>query len=146
MARSHGIKGEVVVNFSTDLVAERTAPGAELYIGGVAHTVRGARRHGRQHIVQLEGVGDRDAADALRGAMVEADEITDIDTVFVHEVIGRTVVDQHGTAHGEVVAVVDNPASDLMELADGRLVPFSFLVVVDDDTVEVDVPPGLLED
>ena len=36
-----------------------------------------------------------------------------------------TVVDQHGTNHGPVVSMVANPASDLLELEDGRLVPLT---------------------
>ena len=71
----------------------------------------------------------------------------DDDTLWLHELVGATVVDQHGTSHGTVVALLDNPASDLLELADGRLIPLVF--VVDHEpgvSIQVDVPPGLLDD
>ncbi len=148
VARSHGLKGEVLVRFTTDLVDERTAAGAELTVGGHPFVVEAARPHkGAGHyLVRFVGVQDRDAADALRGATVEAEALDETDAVFVHEVIGRTLVDQHEVAHGSVVAVIDNPASDLMELEDGRLVPFAFLVELADGVVRVDVPLGLLDD
>ncbi|MEO2156482.1 MAG: hypothetical protein ABGY30_07675, partial [Acidimicrobiales bacterium] len=60
---------------------------------------------------------------------------------------GATVVDQHGTSHGTVVALLDNPASDLLELADGRLIPLVFVVGHEPGvSIQVDVPPGLLDD
>ena len=55
-------------------------------------------------------------------------------------------IDQHGIDHGTVVSVLDNPASDLLELEDGQLVPLTFLVgLVPGQRVDVDVPAGLLE-
>ena len=71
----------------------------------------------------------------------------DDETLWVHEVVGLAVVDQHGHGHGRVRAVVENPASDLLELEDGRLVPSVF--VVDHQPGErlvVEVPDGLLDD
>ncbi|MEM8925713.1 MAG: ribosome maturation factor RimM [Actinomycetota bacterium] len=148
IGKAHGLKGEVVVDFVTDRTSERTAVGALLRSGERSLVVVAARPHQQKWLVHFEGVTDRNAAEALRGLVLQAEAIDDPDTVFVHEVIGRHLVDQHGTDHGPVVAVVENPASDLMELGDGRLVPFAF--IVDDeaatDAVTVSVPPGLLDD
>jgi 16S rRNA processing protein RimM len=61
--------------------------------------------------------------------------------------IGARVIDQHGTDHGAVRSVIDNPASDLLELDDGRLVPAVFVVGhVSGEEVRVEVPGGLLDD
>lgn len=148
IVRAHGLRGEVVVDFVSDR-PERTTPGAELHVDGSPFEVAAARPHQQRWLVHFVGVADRDAAERLRGAVLEAPPIDDPEAVFVHEVVGRRVVDQHGTDHGPVAAVVANPASDLLELTDGRLVPMVFL---DDDAdvgadgvVRVTVPPGLLD-
>jgi 16S rRNA processing protein RimM len=147
IGRAHGLRGEVAVTFITDRVAERTAPGAELWAGELRLEVAAARPHGGKWLLSFAGVDDRDQARALTGSTLRAQALDESDTggVFVHELIGKVVVDQHGADHGPVVAVVENPASDLLELADGRLVPLAFLEAVSDSQVAVAVPPGLLD-
>lgn len=146
IGRPHGLNGEVSVDFLTDRVDERTAPGAELWAEGRRLEVAAARPHQKKWLVTFAGVADRTAAERLRGLVLEAVALDDPDAVFVHQLIGKTLVDQHGTGHGEVVAVVENPASDLLELADGRLVPLVFLVDHDTESVRVSVPAGLLDE
>ncbi len=159
IGRAHGLKGEVVVDFVTDRTEERTQAGAELRLGARTLVVATARPHQRKWLVRFEGVGDRSAAEKLRGGVLEAEALDDPDALFVHDLIGKTLIDQHGTRHGSVVAVVENPASDLLELEDGRLVPLVFVVDtdgdgdgdddadgIDDDVILVSVPPGLLDD
>ena len=125
---------------------ERTAPGAELWIEDRKVVVAAARPHQQKWLVRFEGVEDRTAAESLRGRTLSAEPLDDPDAVFVHQLIGKHLVDQAGTDHGLIVAVVDNPASDLIELADGRLVPLAFYVEADESSVSVSVPPGLLDD
>jgi 16S rRNA processing protein RimM len=146
VARAHGVRGELLLAFTTDLIAERTTPGAVLVIDGQDYTVESARPHKQHHLVWLSGVSCREQAEALRGKIILAERLDEPDRVFVHDVIGRRLVDQHGVDHGVVRAVLDNPASDLMELGDGRLVPFAFLRDLDGDRVLVEVPLGLLEE
>lgn len=145
IGKAHGLKGEVVVDFSTDRTAERTAPGAELWSGDRRLLVVSARPHQQKWLIRFDGVADRNTAETLRGLVLAAEPVDDPEAVFVHELVGRTVIDQHGTDHGPVVAMVENPASDLLELDDGRLVPLAFYVSHDDDSVTVDVPAGLLD-
>ncbi|NUP29795.1 MAG: ribosome maturation factor RimM, partial [Nocardia sp.] len=81
VARSHGVRGELVVEVRTDEPEVRFAPGAALRgrpgRGASASAVRdftveSAREHSGRLLVQLAGVTDRSAADALRGtAFVE---------------------------------------------------------------------------
>ncbi|MEM9614182.1 MAG: ribosome maturation factor RimM [Actinomycetota bacterium] len=146
IGKAHGLKGEVVVDFSTDRTAERTARGAELWSDDRRLVVASARPHQQKWLIRFDGVADRDAAETLRGLVLAAEPLEDPEAVFVHELVGRTLIDQHGTDHGPVVAMIDNPASDLLELDDGRLVPLAFYVSHDDHTVTVDVPVGLLDD
>jgi 16S rRNA processing protein RimM len=146
ITRPHALRGELVVLFSTDRTAERTRPGAELHTAdGRRLVVASARPHQDRWIVSFEGVASREAADLLRGVPLFADPLEDPDVVFVHQLIGLRVVDQHGVEHGRVAALEANPAADLLVLDDDRLVPLTFLVAVEDDVARVDVPAGLLD-
>ncbi|MCP3989113.1 MAG: 16S rRNA processing protein RimM [Actinomycetia bacterium] len=146
IGKAHGLNGEVSVDFTTDRLTERTTPGVELLADERLLRVVTARPHQKRWLVRFEGVDDRNQAETLRGLTLRAVAIDDDDEVFVHELIGKSLVDQYGTDHGAIVAVVENPASDLLELGDGRLVPLAFYVGDDDDTVMVSVPAGLLDD
>jgi 16S rRNA processing protein RimM len=157
IAKSHGLRGEVLVNLVTNMASARTVPGARLAAGDLTLTVKAARPHKNRWLVQFDGYTDRNAADGLVGLTLYAppldgDEPSDdlgpfaTEVVgFAHELIGLRLVDQHGTDHGEVVALVENPAADLVELADGRLVPLAFHQSHGDGVLQVDVPPGLLD-
>jgi 16S rRNA processing protein RimM len=146
VGKAHGLKGEVVVDFTTDLIEERTAPGTELHADERRLVIDRARPHHQKWLVLFEGIADREGAEQLRGKVLRAVAIDDPEAEYAHDLIGKTAVDQHGAEHGEVVAVVDNPASDLLELADGRLIPLAFVVGSGPSSVEVSVPPGLLDD
>ena len=146
IGRPHGLRGDVMVTLTTNLV-ERVAVGTTWWIGEREVTVESANPHQGRHIVHLSGVDDRDAAAALTGARVFAlalDDARDGD-VWVHEVIGATVVDRAGRDHGRVVAVEANPAHDLLVLEHGGLVPMVFVVEHDRDRVVIDPPDGLLD-
>lgn len=146
IGKSHGLRGEVVVSWTTNMIEQRSAPGSEFLAGDEWLTVVKARPHQDRWLVHFDGVTDRSDADRLRGRTLEARPIESEGDVFVHELVGKVLVDQHGTDHGPVVAMVANPASDLIELGDGRLVPLAFYQSHDDTTVVVDVPAGLLDD
>ena len=50
-------------------------------------------------------------------------------------------------AHGLVVAVVSNPASDLLELENGDLVPLTFVVDIEPQRlISVEAPEGLFKE
>jgi 16S rRNA processing protein RimM len=101
--------------------------------------------HSGRFRAALEGVADRTAAESLVNREVWAEPIDDPSTVWVHDLIGSTVVDQHGVEHGRVVAVMDNPAHPIMELEDGTLVPCPFIVATADGRTVVSVPEGLFD-
>ncbi len=146
VAKSHGLRGDVLIKFTTDRLAERTAVGSRLGIADTDYVVASAKPYQQQWLVHLEGVDDRDRADLLRGKLIVADPLDDDDALFVHELIGQRVVDQHGTDHGEVESVVANPASDLLELVGGGLIPMVFVLGAADGVISVEVPAGLLGD
>lgn len=145
VGKAHGLKGEVVVHLVTNRL-ERLAPGSTLSRrDGTTLVVAASRPFQGRHLVWFEGVTSREAADALRGAELLAPPIEDPDALFVHELIGCEVVDTAGAAHGKVVSIQHNPASDLLVGADGWLVPLRFVVAHEPGRIVVDVPDGLFE-
>lgn len=125
---------------------ERLAPGTVLDSDEGPFTVARSRPFGDRWLVVFDGVTDRGRADALRGTVLRADAIDDPDALWVHELIGADVVRRgDGAVMGRVVAVRSNPASDLLELHSGALVPTRFVVSHGDGRVVVDVPDGLFD-
>ena len=142
--KAHGLHGEVVVRLTTNRT-ERADKGSELMVGDVWRKVISSRPHQGDHLVRFEGVSGRNQGDELRGLEVRATPLDDPDELWVHELIGCTVVDTGGIERGSVVEVVDNPASDLLELDTGALVPVRFITSLDEAIITVDVPDGLFE-
>jgi ribosomal 30S subunit maturation factor RimM len=97
--------------------------------------------------VQFEGIVDRSQAERMRGIVLEAEAVDVPGTLWVHELVGATVCDVHGTELGTVTAVEANPASDLLVLETGGLIPLRFVTESDapSGTIVVDIPDGLLD-
>ena len=146
VSKAHGLQGEVVVTITSDR-PERTVAGAVWFLDAGPVRVRSIRAHQHRWIARLEGVGTREAADALHGQVLRGEPIADDDALWVHELVGALVATPDGRTWGHVAAVLANPASDLLELDDGTLVPSVF--VADPSglpvRVVVDPPPGLLD-
>ncbi len=147
VGRAHGVRGEVYVSLITDRV-ERIAPGARLLAGSAWLTVAESReQHGQRWLVRFDGVDDRTAAEKLTNSILHAEPLTDDsdDALWVHELIGSRVVDRQGVDRGTCVAVVDNPAHDILELDSGALVPVTFVVTCSGGVTTIDPPEGLFE-
>ena len=101
---------------------------------------------GTGYLVRFKEITDRNRAEAMRGTMLRAEAVEVDGALWAHEMIGARLIDQHGTDHGEITAMENNPASDLLVLESGALVPLRFVVdVLAGDRVMVEVPEGLLE-
>lgn len=124
---------------------ERLDPGSVLETKRGPMRVRASRPHQGHWIVQFDGVPDRNAAEELRGLVLLAEPLDDPDALWVHELVGCTVVDTEGAELGVVASVEANPASDLLVLEGGGLVPLTFLVSTGEGRVVVDPPAGLLD-
>ena len=166
IGRAHGLRGEVTVELRTDSPQERFVLGAVLHV--VARgpqsrtlpgtlTVAGVRDHNGTLLLRFDQVDDRSAAEALRGAVLEADvpdESSEPEAWYDHQLVGLQVQDRAQSPLGEIIAVEHPPAQDLLVVRrpDGqvRLVPFvSALVPVVDlpgGRVVVDDPGGLIGD
>lgn len=154
VARAHGVRGELRVHLHA---ADSTAldDTATLYIGGRSYAVTHARAVSGAVLVQLEGVRDKDAADALAGQAVEvprAELALDEGEFFVADLPGCEAVTPEGAPLGRVVRVIHGP-QDLLVLHDARverLVPLvgEFLVAVDiaAKRIVLELPEGLPEE
>ena len=142
--KPHGLRGEVVVELSTNRT-ERLAPGTVLSTPAGPLEVTRSSPHQRRWIVAFAGVVDHAGAERLRGTVLSAEAIDDPSELWVHQLVGAEVVDGAGTVHGTVVAVEANPASDLLVLDGGTLVPLRFVVSSEAGRVVVDPPAGLLD-
>jgi 16S rRNA processing protein RimM len=144
ITRPHGLKGEVVVDLTTDR-DERLDPGSVLATDRGDLVVRAARRHHDRWIVAFEGSTSRDDAEGLRGLTLRVEPVDDPAELWLHQVVGARVATVDGTAVGTCVGVVANPAADLLELDGGALVPVSFVVGHTAGEITIDPPDGLLE-
>jgi 16S rRNA processing protein RimM len=146
IGRAHGVRGDVYVVLITDRV-ERLAPGARLFAGAQWLTVAESRQQQQRWLVHFEGVADRTAAEKLTSLVLLAEPIEDDqdDGLWVHDLIGSRVVDQQGVDRGMCVAVLDNPAHDLLELDTGALVPVTFVLTCSGGVTTIDPPEGLFD-
>lgn len=150
VGRAQGIRGEVTVEVRTDSPEERFAPGSVLHPtgrDGLPEQVQVAahRWQGGRLILALRGVTDRDAAEALRGALLEADVALVADGEEFHDLAlrGLRVLDRSGGSIGRICEILHLPGQDVLVVEDEQakeiLVPF-----VRDLVPEVDVPGGFV--
>jgi 16S rRNA processing protein RimM len=145
VVKPHGLLGEVVVERWSDL-DDRLAPGSVLTTDRGPLSVRASRPHQGRQLVSFEGVVDREGAEELRGLVLRAHPVEMPGALWVHELVGAEVVTADGRALGRVEAVEANPASDLLVLEGGDLVPLRFVTSHDPGVrVTVDIPDGLIE-
>ena len=144
--KAHGLRGQLLVDFWTDR-SERWAPGSTLSTHRGPLTVRAAARHQDRFIVTFEGLERREDAEQWRGTVLLAARIDDDDdAIWIDDLYGATVYDVTGAARGVVVDVEANPASDLLVLDSGALVPLTFVTALEANVrIDVDVPDGLFE-
>ena len=131
VAGAHGVKGEVRLKLFSDSSAG-LASQKKVYVGGVERRLLDVREGGKAAIARFEGIADRSAAESLRGQLVEVDrsELPPLeDGEYYHaDLIGLPCVGLDGEAVGNVVAVENFGAGDLLEveIAGGRrsLIPY----------------------
>ena len=148
IGKPHGVRGDTYVTFTSD-VAARHEPGSVLFVDGPSGrrelVIERSRPEKDRFVVHFAGVEDRTECERLTNKTLWAAPVEDADALWVHELIGSTVVDTSGAELGRCVAVIANPAHDLLELDSGALVPMPFVVSCTDGTTVIDPPPGLFE-
>lgn len=171
VVKPHGVRGELVVEVRTDSPQLRFAKGAVLGVRRrgasrpEAFTVAAARPHAGRLLVWAEGVATREAAEDLRGAVLEVgadelEEIEDADEFHDHELRGLEVVRTTGERLGVVHDVIHAPSSELLVVRVGtsgsdseqreQLIPFVSEIVPEVDLegsrLVVDPPEGLFDE
>jgi len=155
----HGVRGEVKFwSVTADPMAVKDLCPLETEDGERAFTIKTLRSAKGFFVVRLEGIADRNAAEALRnvelyvarGRLPAPD-----DEEFYHaDLIGLAVVDMAGTTLGTVIALHNFGAGDLIELerAGGGatvMLPFTQAVVPTIDIaggrIVVDPPAGAFD-
>jgi 16S rRNA processing protein RimM len=131
VAGAHGLKGELRLKLFADS-AGSLARHSRLHVGGRDLALKDIKGGGKTAIARFEGINDRSAAEALRGSLVEVDrdQLPPLEEgEYYHaDLVGLPCVDDAGTALGNVVAVENFGAGDLLEVerADGKrsIIPF----------------------
>jgi 16S rRNA processing protein RimM len=146
IVKPHGLRGDVIISLTTNR-EERVASGSTLFDGeGTELVVLRSSPHQGRFIVTLEGVNGIEAADRLRDTELFAAPIDDPSELWVHQLVGARAVDTAGSQLGRVEEVQANPASDLLVLDNGVLIPLRFVVGLEPGVeVTVEVPDGLLD-
>jgi 16S rRNA processing protein RimM len=143
--KAHGLKGQVLVDLWTDRT-ERVAVGTELESDRGPLVVEASIAHQDRFIVTFDQIHTRDDAEAWRGVVLRAARVEDDGVIWIDELFGAQLYDQTGVLRGRVVEVEANPASDIMVLDSGALVPLTFVTHVEARVrVDVEVPEGLFE-
>jgi 16S rRNA processing protein RimM len=120
IAGAHGIRGEVLIRTFTTRPEDIAAYGPLDDGGGRTLRIEAARATSKGVVARIAGIGDRSAAEALKGAhlYVDRDRLPALDDgAFYHaDLIGLAAVDAEGRPLGEIVGVHNYGAGDLLEL------------------------------
>jgi 16S rRNA processing protein RimM len=143
--KAQGLKGQVLVDLWSDRT-ERLAPGSELLSERGPLKVVASIAHQQRFIVTFEGCDTREKAEHLRGVVLSAPRLDDESVIWIDQLYDAEVYDVNGVLRGVVIGVEANPASDLLVLDNGALVPLTFVTSLEANVrVDVDVPEGLFE-
>lgn len=158
---AHGIRGEVrIQSFAEEplaLVGYRTFSTSR---PGLVVEIESARATTNVLVARLKGVSDRTAAEKLNGVELYLERgrlppIEDDDDFYLADLIGLEARGLDGAVLGQVLAVPNHGAGDILEIGGGgetRLIPFTraavpeihiaqgYLVV--DPPVEVEAAPA----
>lgn len=142
VGRPHGLDGSFYVEEATHALAE----GTEVLIGETRSSVTRRAGSDARPLIRVDGVEDRDAAQALRGQSVQVPggrEELGPDEWYDDDLVGCRVM-----GLGEVRAVLHGPSCDVLEVGDKAvLVPLVRDAVrnIDLDRREIDVDLAFLD-
>lgn len=139
----HGVRGTVRVRPAGS--GRHLRRDLEPVVGGVRRRISHVRETPKGFLVDLDGVDDRSATQALRGEalMLERAELDDPEEgeVYVGDLVGLTAVDASGETLGEVAETFDSGAHEVLVVRDAGgedvLVPFTL-----EHAPELDIPSG----
>jgi 16S rRNA processing protein RimM len=162
VARTHGNRGEVIVNAETDFPEERFHEGARLMTRARDGSfgmleVASMRMHQGRPVILFEGIGSMDDAELLAGTELRIAEdardaeLLDEGEFFHRDLVGCAVVTESGEVIGEVSAVEGDRGNTRLVVRSTRnevLIPLAdeiCTVDVANKRITVRPPAGLLE-
>ena len=162
VARTHGNRGEVIVNPETDFPEERFEPGAQLMARGTDGVdttleVVTMRMHQGRPVILFKGIGSMNDAELLAGTQLRVaeddldEELLDDGEFYQRDLIGCAVVTESGDEVGEVTALGGRPGAMYLVVRSKRsevLIPLADEICTVDlaaKRITVRPPEGLLE-
>jgi len=146
VAGAQGLRGEIKMRHDSG-DSEQLSRLPSFFIREKEYTVENLRFQKQTPIFKLQGIDDRNAAEALIGAEIFADEELlrpqEQGTYLVSDLAGLEVVDKCGRPLGKISATLDNPAHDLLEITKENGEKF-LLPFIDAFISEVDVAAGFV--
>src|SRR5262245_5395476 len=120
IAGAHGIRGEIRITTFTERPQDIGAYGPLDDGGARTFTIEAVRVTAKGVVARLTGVRDRNAAEALKGTPLYVDRErlpASAEGEFYHAaLVGLAAVDAEGRPVGEVVAVHNHGAGDILEI------------------------------
>lgn len=119
---AHGLRGQVVVHAHSGSAESLTAYGALLNAdGSKTFTLTVKNASGTDFLCAVDGITDRNAAEALRGTklFVRADALPPPppDEFYIRDLIGLSVRDENGTELGRVANVIEIGSNSAFDIA-----------------------------
>jgi 16S rRNA processing protein RimM len=121
--------------------------GTTVWLAGERRTIRRSRWDRDAWLMTLEGIATREAAEGLRGWLLERPDADvprdDAESYFIHELVGLRVVDIEGTEVGRLAEVLTTGANDVYVVrgdAGEVLIP-----AIGEVVVRIDLPVGVME-
>jgi 16S rRNA processing protein RimM len=156
IARTHGIRGQVIITPDTDFVEERFAAGSTLWTRSGALRVTSTRVQNGRPVVGFEGCSTLDHAARLAGLELRVPEemLRPLapGSYYQHQLVGATVETTAGAEVGRVTRVSGGAAGSLLIVEGTRgeiLIPMvegiCLEVDIDAKRIRIDPPAGLLE-
>lgn len=114
-----GLKGEVkVYNYSDSAEIYETT--GSVYVGDRLIRIEKVRLQKNMVVLKLEGISDRNGAEAVRGKdiFITEDDLPDLPRgqYYVRDLIGMDVTDEKDGLIGSVTDVLQNTAQDIFEV------------------------------
>ena len=151
-----GLKGEVkVYNYSDSSEIYEITP--EIYVGKDLVEIENVRLQKNMVVLKLEGINDRNAAEAAKGKelFITEDDLPELEEgeYYVRDLIGMTVKEEDGNVLGKVNDVIQNTAQDVFDVTreNGKqlLIPrvdeFVLDINLESGEIIVRLPEGLLD-
>lgn len=161
VARTHGNRGEVIVNSETDFPEDRFQRGVKLLTrrkDGSSATLEVAtmRMHQGRPVILFKGIGSMDDAELLAGLELrvpesELEHVLEQGEYYHRDLIGCEVVTENGESIGKVTAVEGDGHATRFVVQSRRgevLIPFAneiCTVDVPNKRITVRPPEGLLD-